>query len=134
MNKDVDYLKNYLKKYNINPSTIRLNVLDILLSDKEHLTAEDIYINLKKLIPTLSKTSIYNTLDIFSQKGLIKPITLHEKENRYDIKVNPHGHFKCIKCNKIYDFNIDHMEYKDLKDFKILEKDIQIYGICKDCK
>ncbi|HEY4544232.1 MAG TPA: transcriptional repressor [Tissierellaceae bacterium] len=134
MKHEISYLKDYLESYKINVSNIRIFILDILLSSDNHLTADEIYKELKNIMPTLSKTSVYNTLDLFIEKELIKSVKLDEKETRFDIKTSPHGHFKCIKCNKVYDFDINNVRYKDLEDFEILKNDIQLYGLCKNCR
>lgn len=134
MKHEINYLKDYLESYKINVSNIRIFILDILLSSDNHLTADEIYKELKNIMPTLSKTSVYNTLDLFIEKQLIKSVKLDEKETRFDIKTSPHGHFKCIKCNKVYDFDINNVRYKDLEDFEILKNDIQLYGLCKNCR
>lgn len=133
MNYEVEYLKNYLKKYNINASNIRLKLLDRLLSMKDHPTAFTLYEELIEDIPTLSKTSIYNTLEIFTANGLVKPIIMDETETRFDIRTKNHGHFKCENCGNIYDFQIEETNYSDLDDFKIKKEDIQLYGICNTC-
>ncbi len=93
----------YLREHDIKPSTIRIKVLEFLLNNKIHPTVDDIYKSLLEDIPTLSKTSVYNTLDLFSEKGIVNIVALYEKELRYDIEKNSHGHFKCEKCGKVYD-------------------------------
>ena len=125
----------YLKKYDIRPSTIRIKVLNYLLNNRIHPTVDDIYKNLIEDIPTLSKTSIYNTLDLFLKKGVIKVLALGEKELRYDIDTDLHGHFKCEKCGKVYDFPISAniLSQDKLEGFKINDKNIHLYGICKKC-
>lgn len=133
MKNEANYLKEYLNKYDVNASNIRLYILDLLLTTNEHLTVEDMYKELRKTVPTLSKTSVYNALELFLEHKVIRQIKLDEKEARYDIKTNPHGHFKCIKCDRIYDFDIEDGRYKNLENFKIIKEDIQIYGICEMC-
>ncbi|CCQ94625.1 Fe2+/Zn2+ uptake regulation proteins [[Clostridium] ultunense Esp] len=125
----------YLKKHDIRPSTIRIKVLNYLLNNRIHPTVDDIYKNLIEDIPTLSKTSIYNTLDLFLEKGVVKVLALWEKELRYDIDTNLHGHFKCEKCGKVYDFPISSniLSQNKLEGFKINDKNIHLYGICKEC-
>ena len=125
----------YLKKYDIRPSTIRIKVLNYLLNNRIHPTVDDIYKNLIEDIPTLSKTSIYNTLDLFLEKGVVKVLALGEKELRYDIDTDLHGHFKCEKCRKVYDFPISAniLSRDKLEGFKINDKNIHLYGICKKC-
>ena len=109
-------------------------MLDRLLVKHDHPTAFTLYEELIKQIPTLSKTSIYNTLDIFMENGLVNPIIMGEAETRFDIITEKHGHFKCNKCNNIFDFPIEESKYTNLEDFEIIEEDIQLYGICNNCK
>ncbi len=79
------------------------------------------YKSLLKEIPTLSKTSVYNTMDLFLEKNLVQSITIENNEVRYDADISDHGHFKCTKCSGVYDFNADFSGIKhDLpSDFKI---------------
>ncbi len=134
MNHDIEYLKEYLVRYDIKPSNIRLKVLDLLLSKHNHPTAFEIYEELLEDLPTLSKTSIYNTLDKFSEMGLVNSVSLNDKEAHFDIVTRKHGHFRCEKCNKIYDFDLVNTDYKDLQDFIIKDEDIHLYGLCKNCR
>ncbi|MGB9781309.1 Fur family transcriptional regulator [Caldanaerobacter sp.] len=131
----VEELKEYLKKHGIRPSTIRIKVLKYLLENRIHPTADDIYKSLINEIPTLSKTSVYNTLDLFLKKGLVSTLSFKEKELRYDINTRFHGHFKCEICGKVYDFPVSEkmLEVDELKGFSIKNVDINVYGICKEC-
>lgn len=125
----------YLKKHHIRPSNIRIKVLKFLLKNRIHPTVEDIYKSLIEEIPTLSKTSVYNTLNLFLEKGIVVGIALDQKELRYDINTNFHGHFKCNKCGIIYDFPImiSFPNKDQLEGFEITNRDVFFYGICKEC-
>lgn len=125
----------YLKKHDIRPSNIRIKILKFLLKNRIHPTVEDIYKSLIEEIPTLSKTSVYNTLNLFLEKGIVVGIALDQKELRYDINTNFHGHFKCNKCGIIYDFPImiSFPNKDQLEGFEITNRDVFFYGICKEC-
>lgn len=127
--------KKYLKEHDIKPSTIRIKVLQYLMDNKHHPTVDDIYKELIEDIPTLSKTSIYNTLELFLGKNIVNLVSIDDKESRYDIDTSAHGHFKCKSCNKIYDFNINtsNLGEEDIKGFIINKRKIYYEGICKDC-
>lgn len=135
MKNNIENLKNYLKKHDIKPSTIRIKTLEYLLNNDIHPNVEEIYCELINDIPTLSKTSIYNTLELFIEKGIVQMVRVDEKESRYDLNTTNHGHFKCNECGRIYDFHIfdEEMIKKELKGYKIENKDIYYYGICKNC-
>lgn len=135
MHNTVNRLKEYLINYDIKPSTIRLKVLEYLLNNPIHPTADDIYKNLMDQIPTLSKTSIYNTMDLFADKGVVKVISLDEKEARYDINTCFHAHFKCRVCDRVFDIPLPYKipAPEELKGFAIDEIDINFYGVCQKC-
>ncbi len=119
----------------IKPSFPRIKVLEYLVVNKNHPTVDEIYNGLFKEIPTLSKTTVYNSLNLFKKAKLAKVVQTDGHEARYDATVPDHGHFRCEKCNKIYDFFIstDNITTDGLSNFKIKEKSIYYQGICANC-
>ena len=135
MKPSLEDFKKELKMKNIQLSYQRLKVLEYLTQNQCHPTVDKIFTDLQKDIPTLSKTTIYNTLRILVEAGLVRVITIEDNETRYDIKVENHGHFKCESCRTIYDFSIDIdlLTSEDLNNFKINDKNIYFKGICPRC-
>lgn len=132
MNLTNEEMIDFLKNKDIKPSNIRLKVLKYLLNNITHPTVDDIYNRLSNEIPTLSRTSIYNTMKLFKEKGIVNELSLNEKEIRYDINTNFHGHFKCEKCGMIYDFPVTE-SLDNMEGFVINSKNINYYGICAKC-
>ena len=128
-------ITNKLKNNNIRLSHQRLKVLEYLHRNRIHPTVEQIYNGLLDDIPTLSKTTIYNTLNTLIEAGLVKIINIEDNEARYDIITDEHGHFKCKNCGNIYDFEVDmdSFEIKGLNGFKIHNRDMYFSGICAKC-
>jgi Fe2+ or Zn2+ uptake regulation protein len=128
-------IKKELKLRNINLSHQRLKVLEYLVQNQYHPTVDQIFTALKKEISTLSKTTVYNTLKILIDAGMVRVITIEDNETRYDIEVENHGHFKCESCGAIYNFNIDidSLAFSDLNDFRINDKNVYFKGICPRC-
>jgi Fur family peroxide stress response transcriptional regulator len=122
-------------KNGIKPSFQRLKILEYLLNNTNHPTVDDIYKGVVKEIPTLSKTTIYSTLTLFVESNILRGLYIEEKEIRYDAILSNHGHFKCKKCEEIYDFSIDidAFQIDELKTFKIKEKGVYFKGICPKC-
>ncbi|MGL5577881.1 MAG: Fur family transcriptional regulator, partial [Fusobacteriaceae bacterium] len=87
-------------------------------------------------IPTLSKTTVYNTLNLFIEKGITKVITIEENETRYDVDVHVHGHFKCVECKKVYDIPValDQLVVDGMNGFKVDEYHVYFKGICPHCQ
>jgi len=128
-------LKQELKEKNVSLSHQRLKILEYLVQNRCHPTVEQIFSELQKDMPTLSKTTIYNTLRMLAKSGLVKVITIEDKETRYDIDTKDHGHFKCESCGNIFDFpiDIDPLIPAELSKFKIFSKDVYFNGICDRC-
>ncbi|WP_207750704.1 Fur family transcriptional regulator [Anaeromonas gelatinilytica] len=128
-------ISEHLKKNGIKPSLQRTKIYEYLIENKNHPTVDQIYNDLVKDIPTLSKTTVYNTFNLFMEKNIITIITIEENETRYDADTTFHGHFKCDECGEVYDFDIDDIQInKDiLKDFQINERHLYFKGKCKDC-
>ena len=95
-----------------------------------------IYNALKDDIPTLSKTTVYNTLNLFIEKGIALLITIDESETRYDADTKKHGHFKCRSCGKVVDFDLqfETAASEALKGFQIDEQQVYYFGQCDACK
>ncbi len=136
MNKRIDNLVKMLTDKNIKPSYQRIKILQYLNENIVHPTVDTIYNNLIKDMPTISKATIYNTMELFKSVNLVKVVNIENNETRYDSKVGSHGHFKCETCSNIYDFevNIDSLDINSLKDFKINDRNVYFKGICPRCK
>jgi len=131
----VDRITGELKKKGVRPSYQRLRVLEYLRQHPGHPTAEEIYEALSPEIPTLSRTTIYNTLHMFANHGLVHCLSLDGVETRYDIMLENHGHFKCDQCGSITNFQleIDQIPVKGLKDHQIRQKNVIFNGLCPEC-
>jgi len=129
-------LKKRLEQNGIKPSFVRLKVYEYLIANKTHPTADEVYNKLIGQIPTLSKTSVYNTLNLFVEKNLAQLITIEDNVARYDADISVHGHFQCNMCGKVYDFMVDagtiNSNLPD--DFEVKQISVYYKGICPYCK
>ncbi len=125
----------YLKRNGIKPSIQRLKIYEYLVNHRNHPNADTIYQELVNEIPTLSKTTVYNTLNLFVEKQIVRIITIEENELRYDADISVHGHFKCVSCGQVYDFNVSipQAQEENLNGFEINEKHVYYKGKCKKC-
>ena len=131
----IQQISTQLLEAEIKPSLQRIKIFEYLLNNNTHPTVDAVFNNLAEEIPTLSKTTVYNTLKLFEKQGLINNVNIDETEIRYDAVKKIHGHFKCEKCGKIYDFNYNHEQFEisGLTKFNILKTDLNIKGICPEC-
>ncbi|MGI6492637.1 MAG: Fur family transcriptional regulator [Pelotomaculum sp.] len=135
MKPSFEEIKEELKLRNVHLSYQRLKILEYLTQNCCHPTVEQIFTGLQKSIPTLSKTTVYNTLRVLVESGLVRVITIEDNETRYDIEADNHGHFKCESCGTIYDFRLDveALTSRDLHNFQIHDKNVYFKGICPGC-
>lgn len=131
----IENVAEHLKNNDVKPSFQRIKIFEYLIQNNNHPTVEVIFKNLVDTIPTLSKTTVYNTLKLFIEKDIVKIVNIEDIETRYDADTSVHGHFKCKKCNEIYDFYVDlnKVNIQDLENFNINEYHIYLKGICNKC-
>ncbi len=124
-----------LENNKIRPTLHRISILGYLLKNPCHPTVEKIYRELQPEIPTLSRTTVYNTLDLLVKAGLVKELLIVENETRYDPKTEIHGHFKCVECGFISNFDvaIDKVKTGELAGYFITDKNVYFRGICPQC-
>lgn len=127
-----------LLSHHIKPSVQRMAILDYLDNHRTHPTVDEIYMSLSPDMPTLSKTTVYNTLKLFAEQGAATMLTIDEKNACFDSDLTPHGHFLCKKCGKIFDIPYpvvsDGMEGSCMEGFDVKEMHFYCKGICKSCK
>lgn len=127
--------KNSLIKLGIKPTFQRIKILEYLDKNHNHPTVEMIYSALYKKVPTLSKTTVYNTLDILRKHGLVTILASTELEARYEYNFDSHHHFICRVCGKIIDIHVKCSFVKKLEaeGHKIEEVLGNFKGVCKEC-
>lgn len=125
-----------LRSKGIRPSIHRMRILEYLMNNHTHPTIDIIYKDLVISLPTLSKTTVYNTLNLFVEYKIANAILIEGNETRYDVQEYPHGHFKCLVCNEMIDFPVDYskMNLKVLGNVNIDEILFYVKGKCEKCK
>jgi Fe2+ or Zn2+ uptake regulation protein len=129
-------IENYLDEHGIRPSYQRTMIYEYLVKHKNHPTVDMIYNELADSMPTLSKTTVYNTLNLFVEKKVSLLLHMKDGEARYDADVSLHGHFKCERCENIYDFEVEPsgLVFKGLENYKLNEIQVSCKGICPSCR
>lgn len=126
-----------LAKFNIRPSLQRVAVMDYILKNRYHSTADEIYEELIKNMPTLSRTTVYNTLHLLTDKGAIRALHLEKDAVHFDAGLYPHAHFICPNCRKIHDVEIPENVWKNVLSFSPIEDaemQINFRRICNFCR
>lgn len=132
---EITNLKEYLQKNAVRSSHHRLKVLEYLMLHKTHPTVEMIHKALSQELPTLSKTTVYNTLKLFLSKEIVSELTIDENELRYDFNTTPHAHFKCLRCGQVLDVFLPStlFDQETIEEHRVLEYHVYLKGVCREC-
>jgi Fur family ferric uptake transcriptional regulator/Fur family peroxide stress response transcriptional regulator len=112
-------------------------IMGYLMEHFTHPTVDIIFNALSASIPTLSKTTVYNTLKLLAQQGAILELTIDEKNVRYDSDISLHAHFRCSGCGYLCDLPVKNPEAisaKTIGDFAITDTQLYYKGYCAKCK
>lgn len=128
-------IKTKLLQKDIKPTMQRLEIYKYLLGEKKHVSCEEVYDMLKEDGSVISRATVYNTLNLFTEKGLLMEVNFERKETRYDINVMEHGHFACKECGGIWDIFFDEKRTlpEEMDGFEIETAQYSAIGVCKDC-
>lgn len=124
-----------LKSAGIFPSYQRIMILSALLETDEHPSADSLYKKLGSNVPAISKATVYNTLNLLVDRGVIHSMRTAGSETRFDSVCEAHSHFFCRKCKKIYDIAQQSGEIKRELDGHLVESQEFVYkGLCRECR
>lgn len=129
-------VQQYLIKHGVKPSLQRLAVMEYLMEHHTHPTVDEIFASLQPEIPTLSRTTVYNTLSVLVGCGAVLALDIDPKTKRYDGDTSLHAHFMCDVCGGIEDIVVSDRAFVEAnKPCGAVVRDIQLLykGICKKC-
>lgn len=123
-------------------------ILNLMLQSNEHLNAKEIYARINKKFPDIGLTTVYRTLDLLVELGLINRFEFGDGYSSYELGKDAkdhHHHLICSKCGKIIDYSDfidDEVKFFDMiekylakkHDFVILGHEVQFYGHCRKCR
>ena len=135
---DMDGVKKALKASGMKLTTQRMAIVQILQHNTSHPTALDIYKKLKVKQPTVSFTTVYNTLELLTHIGEIKKLTLDFERAHYDPDMSLHHHAFCLKCGTIFDIQQSFELPLDTiasADFPVIKGyHVDFWGYCSKCR
>lgn len=116
----------------LRPSPQRLAVAAYVLAHRTHPTADEIYSAIKVGYPSLSRTTVYNTLRALVESNAICELTIEPGNSRFDGYTEPHAHFRCDSCKRIYDIIMPQLP--ELTSFDVKKTQLYFSGQCPSCK
>ena len=117
----------------------RLAICEFILSSKEHPTVEQVYQVIQKKYPTLSIATVYQTLHLLTEIGMIQELGFRDGVTRYDPDTSPHINLVCHNCGMIQDYESESVR-KFLSQITgelkrpLIGQHLEIYTFCDRCK
>jgi Fur family peroxide stress response transcriptional regulator len=118
----------------------RLAICQLLINNEEHPSAQQLFEQLRPQYPSLSLTTVYNTLEALVGLGAIHNLGNDVSGTiRYDAKTTPHANLICTSCNRIIDYHSVHVqtltdEVKEQSGYQITGARVLYYGLCDACQ
>ena len=120
-----------LRNSGIKPTPQRIAVAEFVLNTAVHPTADEVWTYVRNNCPTISRATVYNTLNLFADKGLLKPQPLREGVVVFDSHVKPHHHFIDEDTGEVIDIPWEALRIrreKPLKGFEVREYQVVMRG------
>lgn len=123
--------------YRVTPQ--RMGIYEYLLDARTHPSAEEIYQALKDRFPMMSQATVYKTLELLLELGLVSQLSLGGNATRYDGNPNLHVNIYCSECHRIYDVMEPELEriaesVARRSGFVVKGQRHEFYGICPECE
>ena len=114
-------------------------ILNILRHTDSHPTADWVYEQARKIIPNISKGTVYRNLNLLKEAGEISELNLSGTMSRFEGRPENHYHFRCERCGRVFD--LDQPVNKDLDNevatktgFEVSYHQLEFRGLCHDCQ
>ena len=120
-----------LTEHGIQPSAQRVAVADYVLYTTDHPSADQVWAQVKRSFPMLSRATVYNTLNLFTEKGLLRELVLAEGKVVFDPKLDAHHHFLDEETGEIVDVPwsaLDVRRVHSLSGFDVREYQVVMRG------
>lgn len=135
---DRDEALNLLRETGLKATTQRLAILSVIMEEGEHPTAEEIHERLEDEHPTLSLSTVYDTLARFGELGIVDPLHIGDGVTRYEFHNDPHVNVVCAECRSIVDVDsVDIEPFLDRvqaqTDYDVFDQQVELRGRCEAC-
>lgn len=142
MNKEAikKQFKDFVKRKGLKFTSQRESILEEILNVKGHFEIEDMVKRIKEKSIPVSRATVYRTLNILKEMGLVNEVIKYKNKTIYEISLKQHhDHLICTKCGSIIEFSeeeIEKLQDKICKEygFKPETHRLEIFGICKNCR
>jgi Fur family ferric uptake transcriptional regulator len=136
-----EVLKEFLRQKGLRFTKEREAILKEISSHRGHFDLEEIYLGLKKKGAKVSRASIYRTLPLLMESGLVEEVERTDKHAHYELTYGSahHDHMLCTECGKVIEFYSPSLEKLQdrlcrARGFKGTSHTLEIKGLCRECR
>ena len=134
-------IEQLLRRHNLRVTPPRLAILEEIFSRQEHVHPETLLAVLKKKGKKVSRATLYRTLSILIEKGLMRKMHFENKQPEYDQNygIAEHDHVICLNCGKTIEFRDEQLRLREQEicrqmNFRPVRRNVQIFGYCNDAE
>lgn len=109
-------LTQILQECNITPTSQRIGIAEILLTKAQHLSADQVLVKARENGANVSKATVYNTLNLFADKGLLKELVIAGGKIFFDSNISEHHHFFNEETGELTDFDLGQLMIANMPD------------------
>lgn len=123
-----------LRDHGVQPSAHRVAIADYVLFTEEHPSADVVWKRVSEKFPYLSRATVYNTLNLFVEKGLLRTLSLSDDSMVFDPIMERHHHFIDRETGTIHDIPWDQVQVRNvhsLTEFEIHDYQVVMHGVRK---
>ncbi|MFS8501627.1 MAG: Fur family transcriptional regulator [Caldicoprobacter sp.] len=143
-NDSMDRIKEILqeKGYKLTPQ--RRATLEVIMNNKgKHMSTEEIYFRVKKICPEIGLATVYRTMLLFEELGILYKHNFDDGKNRYELSTmnedHHHHHLLCLSCGQVIEVEEDLLDALEEKieekhKFKIVNHNVKFFGYCSRCR
>jgi Fur family peroxide stress response transcriptional regulator len=116
----------------------RVAVMEFLCGNTSHPSVDDVYQQVRRRFPSISRATIYNTVTTLVEAGLLQEILIQQEKTHVDWNVDRHHHFQCLKCGTVKDIEYDAVTAeqvsKQVAGHLVTGVKVVMEGVCEGCR
>ncbi len=114
-------------------------ILQELQKSRKHLSADELYERVKKIMPRISLATVYRNLETLSEAGIIGKLEISGRQKRFDYDVSDHDHIHCIQCDRVDNIRLDRdgvqpPSVESSKGYTVAGFRVEFAGLCPVCR
>ncbi|HXF92014.1 MAG TPA: transcriptional repressor [Nitrospiraceae bacterium] len=139
MTLSLDEIRRRFRERGVRMTPQRAAIYGALARTANHPTAEDLYREVKKIHPMISQNTVYYTLGVLREAGLVREVNYWHDRSRFDANIDLHHHLICLGCRKIEDLMDATLDRLPMRvggrlDFEVTGHRVEFHGYCAACR